>query len=131
MLAVAVLANKYRHELAQNLAETLPALTFFESIALPLAIERGWKVVPLFPKVKKVHTTLVPSPLKMASNDPLQIHEWALKEPDANVGVYAEQVEGGLLFLDKDGAISLRKKYERETGKQVPADVVGSQLDYR
>ena len=120
MYAVAALANKYRHELAREVAETLPALTFFESIALPLAIERGWKVVPLFPKVKKVHTTLVPSPLQMATKDPLKIHEWALKEPGANVGVYAEQIEGGLLFLDKDGAISLREKYERETGRKFP-----------
>lgn len=120
MLAVAVLADNYRHKLAQKLVEAVPALTFFESIALPLATKRGWKVVPLFPRIKKVHTSLVPSPLTMASKDPLKIHEWALKEPNANVGVYAEQIEGGLLFLDKDGALSLREKYERETGKKFP-----------
>jgi hypothetical protein len=95
-------------------------LTFFESIALPLAVERGWKVAPCYPRDKTVHTKLVPDPLNMISNDPAQIHAWGFAEPNANVCVYAEQVEGGLLFLDKDGAISLREKYERETGKTFP-----------
>lgn len=97
MRAVAVLANKYRREMVEKLVAAPPALTFFESIALPLVTQRGWKVVPLFPQVKKVHTSLVPSPLKMASKDPLQIHEWALKEPNANVGVYAESLPAILL----------------------------------
>jgi hypothetical protein len=56
----------------------------------------------------------------MQSNDPAQIHAWGMQEPNANVCVYAEQREGGLLFLDKDGAINLREKYERETGKPFP-----------
>jgi hypothetical protein len=38
----------------------------------------------------------------------------------ANLPLYAEQVLGGLCFLDKDGAVSLRKKYEDETGKKFP-----------
>jgi hypothetical protein len=105
-----------------------PALTFFESIALPLATGRGWKVAPCYPWDRKsskgkelgktVHGALVPEPLEMISNDPAKIHAWGLAEPNANVCVYAEQIEGGLLFLDKDGAISLRERYERETGKK-------------
>ncbi len=104
--------------LAEIQTASAPA-TFFESIALPL-IERGWKVAPCYPKDKTVHTKLVPEPLTMISSDPAQIHKWGLAEPNANVCVYAEQVEGGLLFLDKDGAVSLREKYERETGKKFP-----------
>jgi hypothetical protein len=102
--------------------------TFFESIALPL-VGRGWKVAPCYPwnKVrasdgkilgKTVHGGLVPEPLTMRSADPAKIQEWGLAEPNANVCLYAEQVEGGMLFLDKDGAVSLREKYERETGKK-------------
>ncbi len=34
--------------------------------------------------------------------------------------VYAQQVPGGLCFVDKDGAISLVEKYERETGRKFP-----------
>ena len=68
--------------------------TFFESIATPL-IQRGWKVAPCYPKDKTVHTKLVPEPLRMISKDPAQIHAWGLAEPNANVCVYAEQVEGG------------------------------------
>ena len=97
-----------------------PALTFFESIALPLVTERGWKVCPCFPRAKTVHTKLVPEPLTMMSNDPAKIHEWGIAEPQANACVYAEQVEGGLLFLDKDGGVSLREKYDHETGKKFP-----------
>jgi hypothetical protein len=63
---------------------------------------------------------LVPRPLEQQSSDSAQIHAWAMVEPNANVCVYAEQREGGLLFLDKDGAINLREKYERETGKPFP-----------
>ena len=94
-------------------------ITFFESIALPL-LARGFEVAPCYPRDKKVHTRLVPSPLTMKSKDPAKIHEWGQAEPNANVCVYAEQREGGLLFLDKDGAISLIEKYERETGKKFP-----------
>lgn len=94
-------------------------LTFFESIALPL-ISRGWKVAPCYPKQKQVHTVLVPRPLEMQSNDSAQTHAWGLAEPNANVCVYAEQVEGGLCFVDKDGDISLIEKFERETGKKFP-----------
>ena len=93
--------------------------TFFESIALPL-VNRGWRVAPCYPNDKAVHSKLVPRPLEMQSNDPAQIHAWAMAEPSANVCVYAEQREGGLLFLDKDGATNLREKYERETGKPFP-----------
>lgn len=98
-------------------------LTFFEGIATPL-IRRGWKVAPCYPKDKTVHTRLVPDPLNMISNDPAKINEWGLAEPDANVCVYAEQIEGGLLFLDKDGAVSLREKYERETGNKFPLSLL-------
>jgi hypothetical protein len=94
-------------------------LTFFENIALPL-VARGWKVAPCYPKDKKIHTRLVPDPLAMISKDPAQIHAWGLSEPNANVCVYAEQAEGGMLFLDKDGAVNLREKYERDTGKKFP-----------
>ena len=93
--------------------------TFFEVIATPL-IKRGWKVAPCYPKQKQVHTVLVPSPLTMRSDNPAQIHAWGLAEPNANVCVYAEQVEGGLCFVDKDGDISLIEKFERETGKKFP-----------
>jgi hypothetical protein len=97
-----------------------PMTTFFESIAMPLAMGRGWQVIPLMPKGKDPHTGLVPSPLAQKSSDPAQIHAWGLAEPNANVGVYAEQREGGLALLDKDGAINLREKYEHETGKAFP-----------
>jgi len=100
-------------------SDVQPSLTFFESIALPL-IGRDWRVAPCYPKKKGVHAKLVPRPLEMQSNDPTQIHAWGMQEPNANVCVYAEQREGGLLFLDKDGAINLREKYERETGKPFP-----------
>jgi hypothetical protein len=101
------------------LPEQGDAPTFFESIATPL-VARGWKVAPCYPKKKQVHTALVPRPLEMQSNDPAQIRAWGLIEPNANVCVYAEQVEGGLCFVDKDGAISLVEKYERETCKTFP-----------
>jgi hypothetical protein len=105
--------------------------TFFESIAYPLARDRGWKIAPCFPhdatkfrgkKIdgKTVHTGLVSKPLEMISSNPVQIHKWAEQEPEANVCVYAQQVEGGLCFLDKDGARDLRAAYEQETGKQFP-----------
>jgi Bifunctional DNA primase/polymerase, N-terminal len=96
-----------------------PNVTFFESIAQPL-LARGFKVAPCFPKKKQVHGGLVPRPLEMISDNPAQIHAWGLAEPEANICVYAKQEEGGLLFLDKDGAVSLREKYERETGKAFP-----------
>jgi Bifunctional DNA primase/polymerase, N-terminal len=94
-------------------------LTFFESIALPL-VSRGWKVAPCYPRSKQVNGKLVQHPLEQMTNDPAQVHAWGLVEPDANVCVYAKQEEGGLLFLDKDGAISLREKYKQETGKDFP-----------
>jgi hypothetical protein len=94
-------------------------ITFFESIALPL-VKRGLKVAPAYPKEKRVHTSLVPRPLEMQSSDPAQIRAWAQMEPNANVITYAAQVPGGYLFLDKDGAVSLRVKYERETGNSFP-----------
>ena len=97
-----------------------PQPTFFESIALPLVERLGVPVAPCYPRDKQVHTKLVPSPLTMMSKGVLQILKWGAAEPDANVCVYAEQKEGGLLFLDKDGAISLRSKYEKETGKTFP-----------
>ena len=96
-----------------------PKVTPFESRALPL-IERGFKVAPCYPKTKTVHGALVPNPLEMISNDAAQIHAWGTQEPNANVCVYAKQERGGLLFLDKDGAVSLREKYQRETGKDFP-----------
>jgi hypothetical protein len=99
--------------------QPIPAPTFFESIALPL-VERGWDVVPCYPNDKQVHTKLVPSPLTMKTKSIIKIQMWAAVEPYANVCVYAEQKEGGLLFLDKDGAGSLSKKYEAETGKPFP-----------
>lgn len=100
-------------------SEPAKPATFFESIASPLA-KRGWRVAPCYPKDKVVHTTLVPRPIEMRSNDPAQIHAWGIAAPDANVCVYAVQEDGGLCFVDKDGAISLRKKYEAETGKSFP-----------
>jgi P4 family phage/plasmid primase-like protien len=103
-------------------------MSFFETIAIPLATERGWKVAPCFPKKKEVHTELVPRPLKMMSSDPLQIHTWAEKEPDANVCVYAQQVEGGLCFLDKDGPEDIRQAYQRATGKDFQTLFVRSSI---
>jgi hypothetical protein len=104
--------------------------TFFESIALPLA-RRGWEVAPCYPNDKQVHTKLVPSPLTMKSKGILQIQKWGAAEPLANVCVYAEQKEGGLCFVDKDGAVSLAKKYEAETGKPFPKTllVCSSRID--
>jgi hypothetical protein len=96
-----------------------PVATFFESIALPL-LARGFKVAPCYPREKRIHTKLVPNPLSQISNDPAQIHAWGVAEPNANVCVYAEQVPGGLCFLDKDGAISLVEKYKQETGRDFP-----------
>jgi hypothetical protein len=104
--------------IAEEQALAAQSVSFFESIA-PL-ISRGWKVGPCYPKDKTVHTKLVPSPLSMKSNELAQIRTWGTAEPNANVCVYAEQVEGGMLFLDKDGAIALRPKYEQETGKKFP-----------
>jgi hypothetical protein len=103
----------------ENALTPKPEVTFFESIALSL-VARGFEVVPCYPRDKQVHGRLVPSPLTMKSKDPAKIREWGHAEPFANVCVYAEQHEGGLLFLDKDGAISLVEKYERETGKMFP-----------
>jgi hypothetical protein len=100
-------------------AKAKKSTTFFESIALPL-VKCGLKVAPAYPKEKRVHTVLVPRPLEMQTNDPAQIRAWAKAEPNANVITYAEQVPGGYLFLDKDGAVSLREKYERETGNEFP-----------
>ncbi len=106
--------------------------TFFESIAYPLAKDRGWKVAPCFPHTKTgkykgkkvdgktVHMKLVPDPLEMASSSPVQIHRWAEQEPEANVCVYAIQEKDGLCFLDKDGKRDLRAAYEEETGKKFP-----------
>lgn len=93
--------------------------SFFESIALPL-VERGLRVGPAYPKTKQVHGALTPDPLNQQSSDPEQIRGWGQQAPDANVIVYAEQKPGGVLFLDKDGDISLVEKYERETGKKFP-----------
>ena len=105
-------------------------LSFFESIALPLVERLGVPVAPCYPwnairvvdgKEKKMgKTVMLPSPLTQMSQDSAQIHEWGLAEPNSNVCVYAQQVEGGLCFVDKDGAISLRAKYEAETGKPFP-----------
>jgi hypothetical protein len=123
-------------------AATPPTLTFFESIALPLA-ERGWKVAPCYPHDwvdvsgktlgKTVNGSLVPNPLTARSNNPAQIHEWGLKEPNGNVCVYAVQEEGGLCFVDKDGKESLVAKYESETGRKFPETllVCSSRLDDR
>jgi hypothetical protein len=101
-------------------------VSFFESIAMPL-IGRGFKVAPCFPHYAVDHdgTTLgktvdLPDPLNQRSNDPAQIHAWGLAKPHANVCVYAVQENGGVCFIDKDGAVSLVEKYERETGKQFP-----------
>ena len=91
--------------------------TFFESIALPLIRDRGWKVVPCKPREKDVHGRLVPKPLEQMSCDLAQIRAWGTEEPDANVAVYAQQVEGGMLFLDKDGARDIREAYRADTGK--------------
>jgi hypothetical protein len=108
------------------------AQTFFESIAIPLAKDNGWKIAPCFPhdatgeyngqKIdgKTVHMKLCPKPLEMSSSSLEQIHKWAKREPNANVCVYARQEKGGLCFLDKDGAHDLRAAYEKETGKEFP-----------
>jgi putative DNA primase/helicase len=93
------------------------ALTFFESIAIPLARDRGWKIAPCYPKKKEVHTKLVPQPLKQMSKSVAQIHAWAKQEPNANVCVYAKQIEGGLCFLDRDGELDIWQAYREETGK--------------
>jgi hypothetical protein len=96
-------------ETVQREAQT----SFFESIAMPL-IGRGFKVAPCFPHYAVDHdgTTLgktvdLPDPLNQRSNDPAQIHAWGLAKPHANVCVYAVQENGGLCFIDKDGAVSL------------------------
>ncbi len=114
----------------------MSAPTFFESIAIPLAKGRGWKIAPCFPhdatgeyrgkKIdgKTVHMKLCPQPLEMASSSLDQIHQWAGREPNANVCVYARQEKGGLLFLDKDGARDIRAAYESETGKKFPKTLV-------
>jgi hypothetical protein len=103
--------------------------TFFESIALPLTVRLGAPVAPCYPWYhtdargndgKTVNGALVSSPLTMRSKDPAQIRAWGRAEKDGNVCVYAVQEEGGLCFVDKDGAISLRAKYEKETGKPFP-----------
>jgi len=109
------------------------AVTFFESIALPLIQRLDVPVAPCYPgnvvhikdgvekkMGKTVHSGLAPSPLTMMSKDPAQIHAWGQAEPNANVCVYAQQVEGGLCFIDKDGKESLVEKYESETGRKFP-----------
>ncbi len=118
---------------SQGVTGTFPHGSFFESIAIPLIERLDVEVAPCYPwdtvritdgKEKKmgktVHGGLVPSPLTMKSKDLAQIKAWGQAEPNANVAVYAEQKEDGLLFLDKDGAISLIQKYESETGKKFP-----------
>jgi len=102
------------------------ATSFFESIALPLVEKLNVPVAPCFPwdyerDGKKMGKTVdLPSPLTMMSKDPAHIREWGRTKKNANVCVYAQQVEGGLCFVDKDGAVSLRSKYESETGKSFP-----------
>jgi putative DNA primase/helicase len=121
-----MLANTHRSAMNSNRA-TAPkaharvpmldaALTFFESIAVPLARDRGWKIAPCYPKKKEVHTKLVPQPLRQMSNNLAQIRTWAEEEPNANVCVYAQQIEGGLCFLDRDGERDIRRAYRDETG---------------
>ena len=93
------------------------ALPFFESIAIPLASGRGWKIAPCYPNKKEVHTKLVPQPLKQMSDSLAQIHAWAAQEPTANVCVYAQQIERRLCFLDRDGELDIWQAYREETGK--------------
>lgn len=109
-----------------ELREAQAPVSFFESIAMPL-LARGFKVAPCHPydtvdaKGKVLGKTVdLHDPLNQISNDPAQIHAWGLAKPNANVCVYAIQEPGGVCFVDKDGAISLVEKYERETGKQFP-----------
>ena len=108
----------------------MSAPTFFESIALPLIDRLGVPVAPCYPwdvvrtingVDKKMGKTVdLPDPLNQMSKDPAQIRAWGLTKPNANVCVYAQQIEGGLCFVDKDGAISLRAKYQQDTGKPFP-----------
>jgi hypothetical protein len=110
----------------------MSATTFFESIAIPLAKGNGWKIAPCFPhdatgeyngqKIdgKTVHMKMCPRLLEMASSSLDQIRQWANREPNANVCVYARQEKGGLCFLDKDGAQDIRAAYEKETGEKFP-----------
>lgn len=109
-------------------------MNFFESIAYPL-IARGWKVAPCWPGEKIVHADqnhnrapLVPKPLLQMSRSLEQIQEWSESEPEANVCVYAEQVIGGLCFLDKDGERDIRAEYEKETGRTFQTFYVRSSL---
>ena len=94
-------------------------MTFFESIAIPLA-RRGWKVIPLEPKLKSINTKFVRRSVEESSTDPDQIHDWGELEPDGNVGVFALQAEGGLCILDKDDGRDIREAYERDTGNKFP-----------
>ena len=47
----------------ENATVESPVVSFFESIALPLAA-RGWRVCPCYPGQKDVHTKLVQRPFR-------------------------------------------------------------------
>lgn len=85
--------------------------------ALRYAYGAGFHVLPLVVRGKTPLASLVPNGLRDASNDPEQIVDWWMREPDANVGF----VPGlsGLLSIDVDGPAGMAslEKLEAELGE--------------
>ena len=61
---------------------------------------RGWKVFPITPNLKKPLATLVPKGHKNATLDQSIIEQWWTAHPNANIGLNLEA--SGLVCIDVD-----------------------------
>lgn len=103
-------------------------------IALTLATDRGWHLIPLWGIAsgrcdcgkpgcrdagKHPHGRLVPSGLKQATRAPYTVREWWETDPNANIGIVAGP--SGLLIIDVDGQGGI-KAWEALEAKHGAAD---------
>lgn len=65
-----------------------------------ICLEKGWYVFPLGERSKIPDSELAPHGFQSSSNDPVQIHAWWTKRPNANIGI--DLGRSGLTVLDFD-----------------------------
>lgn len=75
-----------------------------ESLQLSVAhicLEKGWYVFPLGECSKVPDSELAPHGFQSSSNDPIQIHAWWTKRPNANIGIDLGRSNLTVLDFDK------------------------------
>jgi len=100
-----------------------------QQLAVAHICQKGWYVFPLGEKSKQPDAELAPHGFNSSSNNPVQIHEWWTKRPNANIGIDLGRSNLTVLDFDKGeppAELNLPETLKVKTGRGIHVYFLGA-----